>query len=635
MPVITLPDGSKREYDQAVTVMDVALSIGSGLAKATLAGKVNGNLVDAGTLINQDATLQLITAKDEDGIDVIRHSTAHLLAQAVKQLFPSAQVTIGPVIENGFFYDFAYERPFTPEDLSAIEKKMEQLVAEDYAIHRSVLSRDEAVQFFKNLGEAYKAEIIESIPANEDLSLYEQGGFTDLCRGPHVPSTGKLKVFKLMKIAGAYWRGNSDNEMLQRIYGTAWGDKKDLQAYLHRLEEAEKRDHRKLAKTLDLFHSQEEAPGMVFWHEKGWIIYQQVEQYIREKLRVNGYGEVRTPQVVDRSLWEKSGHWEKFGDMIFTTHSENRDYAIKPMNCPCHVQIYNQGLKSYRDLPIRLAEFGSCHRNEPSGTLHGLMRVRNFVQDDAHIFCTEGQIQDEVSTFIDMLFDVYKDFGFEEVIIKLSTRPANRVGDDSVWDKAENALELALNTKGLKWDLQPGEGAFYGPKIEFSLKDCIGRVWQCGTIQVDFSMPGRLDATYIAEDGSRQVPVMLHRAILGSLERFIGILIEQHAGTFPLWLSPVQIVVLNITDRHSEYASQVMLDLEKQGIRVKIDLRNEKIGFKIREHSMQRVPYLVIIGDKELEQQSITVRTQKGDDLGSLSIHEFTERLKQEITGRK
>ena len=611
------------------------MSIGSGLAKATLAGKVNGNLVDASTLIDQDATLQLITAKDEDGISVIRHSTAHLLAQAVKQLFPSAQVTIGPVIENGFFYDFSYERPFTPEDLSAIEKKMEQLAAEDYPIHRSVLSRDEAVKFFRNLGEAYKAEIIESIPANEDLSLYEQGGFTDLCRGPHVPSTGKLKVFKLMKIAGAYWRGNSDNEMLQRIYGTAWGDKKDLQAYLHRLEEAEKRDHRKLAKTLDLFHSQEEAPGMVFWHEKGWVIYQQVEQYIREKLRVNGYGEVRTPQVVDRSLWEKSGHWEKFGDMIFTTHSENRDYAIKPMNCPCHVQIYNQGLKSYRDLPIRLAEFGSCHRNEPSGTLHGLMRVRNFVQDDAHIFCTEDQIQDEVSTFIDMLFDVYKDFGFEEVIIKLSTRPANRVGDDSVWDKAENALELALNTKGLKWDLQPGEGAFYGPKIEFSLKDCIGRVWQCGTIQVDFSMPGRLDATYIAEDGSRQVPVMLHRAILGSLERFIGILIEQHAGTFPLWLSPVQVVVLNITDRHAEYASQIMLDLEKQGIRAKIDLRNEKIGFKIREHSMQRVPYLVIIGDKELEQQSITVRTQKGDDLGSLSVHEFTERLKQEITGRK
>ncbi|WP_432741692.1 threonine--tRNA ligase [Methylobacter sp. G7] len=635
MPVITLPDGSKREYANAVTVMDVASSIGSGLAKATLAGKVNGNLVDASTLIDQDATLQLITAKDDDGITVIRHSTAHLLAQAVKQLFPSAQVTIGPVIENGFFYDFAYERPFTPDDLSAIEKKMAQLVAEDYPINRSVLSRDEAVKFFRNLGEAYKAEIIESIPANEDLSLYEQGGFTDLCRGPHVPSTGKLKSFKLMKIAGAYWRGNSDNEMLQRIYGTAWGDKKELQAYLHRLEEAEKRDHRKLAKTLDLFHSQEEAPGMVFWHEKGWVIYQQVEQYIREKLRVNGYGEVKTPQVVDRSLWERSGHWEKFGEMIFTTHSENRDYAIKPMNCPCHVQIYNQGLKSYRDLPIRLAEFGSCHRNEPSGTLHGLMRVRNFVQDDAHIFCTEAQIQDEVSTFIDMLFDVYKDFGFEEVIIKLSTRPENRVGDDSVWDKAENALELALNTKALKWDLQPGEGAFYGPKIEFSLKDCIGRVWQCGTIQVDFSMPGRLDATYIAEDGSKQVPVMLHRAILGSLERFIGILIEHHAGTFPLWLSPVQVVILNITDRHAEYASQIMLDLEKQGIRVKLDLRNEKIGFKIREHSMQRVPYIVIIGDKELEQQNITVRTQKGDDLGSLTIHEFTERLKQEMTGRQ
>ena len=635
MPVITLPDGSSREFDRAVTVLDVARSIGSGLAKATLAGRVNNVLVDAGTLIDQDATLQIITAKDEDGVDVIRHSTAHLLAQAVKQLFPDAQVTIGPVIENGFYYDFAYQRPFTPEDLAAIEAKMQQLAAEDYAINRSVLSRDAAVKFFRDQGESYKAEIIESIPADQDLSLYQQGGFTDLCRGPHVPSTGKLSAFKLMKIAGAYWRGNSENEMLQRIYGTAWGDKKDLQAYLHRLEEAEKRDHRKLAKTLDLFHTQEEAPGMVFWHEKGWIIYQQIEQYIREKLRVNGYGEVKTPQVVDRSLWEKSGHWDKFGAMIFTTHSENRDYAIKPMNCPCHVQIYNQGIKSYRDLPIRLAEFGSCHRNEPSGTLHGLMRVRNFVQDDAHIFCTEGQIQDEVSTFIDMLFAVYKDFGFEEVIIKLSTRPENRVGDDSVWDKAENALELALNNKGLKWDLQPGEGAFYGPKIEFSLKDCIGRVWQCGTIQVDFSMPGRLGASYIAEDGSKQVPVMLHRAILGSLERFIGILIEQHAGTFPVWLSPVQVMVLDIADRHADYASQIMRELEQQGIRVKIDLRNEKIGFKIREHSMQRVPYLVIIGDKELEDQTITVRTQKGEDLGSLAISEFTERLKQEIADRK
>ncbi len=635
MPVITLPDGSIREFDHAVSVLDIALSIGSGLAKATLAGRVNNILVDASTLIEEDACLQIITAKDLDGVDIIRHSTAHLLAQAVKQLFPDAQVTIGPVIENGFFYDFAYKRPFTTDDLSVIEAKMQQLVAEDLAISRSILSRDDAVTFFKDQGEAYKAEIIESIPADQDLSLYQQGGFTDLCRGPHVPSTGKLNAFKLMKIAGAYWRGNSENEMLQRIYGTAWGDKKELQAYLHRLEEAEKRDHRKLAKTLDLFHSQEEAPGMVFWHEKGWVIYQQVEQYIREKLRVNGYGEVKTPQLVDRSLWEKSGHWEKFGAMIFTTHSENRDYAIKPMNCPCHVQIYNQGIKSYRDLPIRLAEFGSCHRNEPSGTLHGLMRVRNFVQDDAHIFCTEAQIQDEVSTFIDMLFAVYKDFGFEDVIIKLSTRPENRVGDDSVWDKAENALELALNNKNLKWDLQPGEGAFYGPKIEFSLKDCIGRVWQCGTIQVDFSMPGRLGATFIAEDGSKQAPVMLHRAILGSLERFIGILIEQHAGTFPVWLSPIQVMVLDIADRHAEYASEIFNELEKQGIRVKIDLRNEKIGFKIREHSMQRIPYLVIIGDKELEEKRITVRTQKGEDLGSLSVTEFTERLKQEIADRK
>jgi threonyl-tRNA synthetase len=635
MPVITLPDGSNREFDHAVTVMDVAQSIGSGLAKATLAGRVNNVLVDASTLIDKDASLQIITAKDEEGVDVIRHSTAHLLAQAVKQLFPEAQVTIGPVIENGFYYDFSYQRPFTPDDLKAIEIKMQQLVAEDIVISRSVLSRDAAVSFFKDLGENYKAELIESISAEQELSLYQQGGFTDLCRGPHVPSTGKLSSFKLMKIAGAYWRGNSENEMLQRIYGTAWGDKKELQAYLHRLEEAEKRDHRKLAKTLDLFHTQEEAPGMVFWHEKGWIIYQQIEQFIREKLRVNGYGEVKTPQLVDRTLWEKSGHWDKFGAMIFTTHSEHRDYAIKPMNCPCHVQIYNQGIKSYRDLPIRIAEFGSCHRNEPSGTLHGLMRVRNFVQDDAHIFCTENQIQEEVSVFIDMLFSVYKDFGFEEVIMKLSTRPENRVGDDSVWDKAESALELALNNKGLKWDLQPGEGAFYGPKIEFSLKDCIGRVWQCGTIQVDFSMPGRLGATYIAEDGSKQVPVMLHRAILGSLERFLGILIEEYAGTFPVWLAPVQVMVINIADRHADYASRIMRDLEQQGIRVKIDLRNEKIGFKIREHSMQRVPYLVIIGDKELEEKNITVRTQKGEDLGGLSVNDFAGLVKQEIIDRK
>jgi threonyl-tRNA synthetase len=634
MPVVTLPDGSKREFDQAVTVLDVAHSIGSGLAKATLAGKLGDKVVDASTVIDRDTTLQIITAKDEEGVDVIRHSTAHLLAQAVKQLFPEAQVTIGPVIENGFFYDFAYERPFTPEDLSAIEAKMQELAAKDFTITRSVSSRDAAAKFFRDQGEHYKAEIIESIPANEDLSLYEQGGFTDLCRGPHVPSTGKLTAFKLMKIAGAYWRGDSNNEMLQRIYGTAWGDKKELEAYLHRLEEAEKRDHRKLAKTLDLFHVQEEAPGMVFWHEKGWTLYQQIEQYIRQKLRGHGYGEVKTPQLVDRSLWEKSGHWDKFGAMIFTTHSENRDYAVKPMNCPCHVQIYNQGLKSYRDLPIRLAEFGSCHRNEPSGTLHGLMRVRNFVQDDAHIFCTESQIQDEVSDFIDLLFNVYKDFGFKDVIIKLSTRPENRVGDDASWDKAENALELALNNKGLDWALQPGEGAFYGPKIEFSLKDCIGRVWQCGTIQVDFSMPGRLGATYIAEDSSKQVPVMLHRAILGSLERFIGILIEQHAGTFPAWLSPIQMVVLNIAGRHAEYATNVSRELEKQGFRVKIDLRNEKIGFKIREHSMQRIPYLIIIGDKELEDQAITVRSQKGEDLGSLAINDFAQRVKQEIVDK-
>ncbi len=635
MLVITLPDGSRREFDHAVTVLDVAQSIGAGLAKATLAGRVNDVLVDASTLITQDASLQIITVKDEEGVDVIRHSTAHLLAQAVKQLFPEAQVTIGPVIENGFYYDFSYHRAFTPDDLIAIEAKMQQLAQADYIINRSVVSRDAAVKFFKDLGENYKAELIESIPSNEDLSLYEQGGFTDLCRGPHVPSTGKLTSFKLMKIAGAYWRGNSDNEMLQRIYGTAWSDKKELQAYLHRLEEAEKRDHRKLAKTFDLFHMQEEAPGMIFWHDKGWVIYQQIEQFIREKLRVNGYGEVKTPQLVDRTLWEKSGHWDKFGAMIFTTHSESRDYAVKPMNCPCHVQIFNQGIKSYRDLPIRIAEFGSCHRNEPSGTLHGLMRVRNFVQDDAHIFCTEEQIQEEVSTFIDMLFSIYSDFGFEEVIMKLSTRPENRVGDDAVWDKAENALELALNNKGLKWELQPGEGAFYGPKIEFSLKDCIGRVWQCGTIQVDFSMPGRLGATYIAEDGSKQVPVMLHRAILGSLERFIGILIEQYAGTFPLWLAPVQVIVMDIADRHADYATQIMNILENQGVRVKIDLRNEKIGFKIREHSMQRIPYQVIIGDKELEEQTITVRTQKGEDLGSLSIDKFVEQIKQEIAERK
>ncbi|TAN51093.1 MAG: threonine--tRNA ligase [Methylococcaceae bacterium] len=634
MPVVTLPDDTQRSFDQAVTVMQVAASIGAGLARATLAGRVDGKLVDASTLMEQDVRLEIVTAKDADGLEIIRHSTAHLLAQAVKSLFPAAQVTIGPVIEDGFFYDFAFERPFTPEDLAAIEKKMQELAAQSLTIQRSVMPRDAAVDFFSKLGEAYKAEIIESIPSNEPLSLYSQGEFTDLCRGPHVPDTGKLKVFKLMKVAGAYWRGDSRNEMLQRIYGTAWADKKDLDAHLHRLEEAEKRDHRKIGKALDLFHAQEEAPGMVFWHDKGWRIYQEVEQYIRHKLRANGYGEVRTPQVVDRSLWEKSGHWDKFGDMIFVTHSEERDYAIKPMNCPCHVQIFNQGLKSYRELPIRMAEFGSCHRNEPSGTLHGLMRVRNFVQDDAHIFCTEEQIQPEVSAFIDLLFEVYRDFGFTEVLVKLSTRPANRVGDDAVWDKAEHALELALNNKGLDWQLQPGEGAFYGPKIEFSLKDCLGRVWQCGTIQVDFSMPGRLGASYVGEDSARHTPVMLHRAILGSLERFIGILIEHHAGNLPLWLAPVQIAVVNITDRQAEYAAQVAKTLEKQGLRVNLDLRNEKIGFKIREHSMQRVPYLLILGDRELENGTVAVRSQQGADLGSCSVSEFATRMARDIQAK-
>lgn len=635
MPVITLPDGSQRQFDQAVTVMDVAQFIGAGLAKATLAGKVDGKLVDASTLIQQDADLQIITGKDHEGVDVIRHSTAHLLAQAVKQLFPGAQVTIGPVIEDGFFYDFAFERAFTPEDLVLIEKKMAELVNQDIEITRSIKSRDQGVDFFRSISEQYKAEIIESIPANEELSLYSQAEFTDLCRGPHVPSTGKLNAFKLMKTAGAYWRGDSSNETLQRIYGTAWADKKALKAYLYRLEEAEKRDHRKLVKVQDLFHTQEEAPGMIFWHEKGWAIYRVVEQYIRDKLCLHDYREVKTPQLVDRSLWEKSGHWDKFGEMIFTTHSESRDYAIKPMNCPCHVQIFNQGLKSYRDLPIRMAEFGSCHRNEPSGTLHGLMRVRNFVQDDAHIFCTEGQIQEEVSAFMDLLFEVYKDFGFESVLIKLSTRPENRVGNDAVWDKAEQALELALNNAGLDWQLQLGEGAFYGPKIEFSLKDCLGRVWQCGTIQVDFSMPGRLNAHYIAEDGSKQVPVMLHRAILGSLERFIGILIEEYAGTLPVWLAPVQVMLMNIADRHGQYAEQIKQVLLEKGLRVKIDLRNEKIGFKIRKHSMQRIPYLLIIGDKELENQQVSVRTQSGKDLGGFTMPAFLEHIQVAINSKE
>ncbi len=632
MPVITLPDGSQRSFDAPVSVYDVAASIGAGLAKAALAGRVNGGLVDTSYVIDADADLAIITDRDEDGLDIIRHSTAHLLAQAVKELFPNAQVTIGPTIEDGFYYDFSFERPFTMEDLAAIEEQMKKLAKADIPLERTVKSRDEAVSFFRAMGEEYKAEIIEDIPADQTLSLYKQGEFTDLCRGPHVPSTGRLQAFKLMKVAGAYWRGNSDNEMLQRIYGTAWKDKKELKAYLHRLEEAEKRDHRKIGKSQDLFHTQEEAPGMVFWHDKGWQIYIVIQEYIRAKLRMHGYQEVHTPQVLDRSLWERSGHWDKFGDMIFATQSENREYAIKPMNCPGHIQIYNHGLKSYRDLPLRLAEFGSCHRNEPSGTLHGLMRVRNFVQDDAHIFCTEDQILSEVIAFNDLLFEVYKDFGFDDVLIKLSTRPEKRVGSDETWDKAEKALEDALNEQGLEWELQPGEGAFYGPKIEYSLRDCLNRVWQLGTIQLDFSMPGRLGAHYVAEDNSKQTPVMLHRAILGSIERFIGILIEHYAGALPFWLSPLQVMVMNITDRQAEYVEKVTQTMKKHGFRVEMDLRNEKIGFKIREHTLSRVPYLLVVGDREMENGTVAVRTRSGEDLGSMAVEELLEMVKKEAT---
>ena len=634
MPVVTLPDGSQRCFDHPVSVHDVAADIGPGLAKAALAGKVDDRMVDTSYVIERDAVLSIITDRDDEGVEVIRHSTAHLLAQAVKELFPEAQVTIGPVIENGFYYDFAYKRAFTPEDLEKIENKMAELAGQDFQISRKVMPRDEAIDFFRDMGEDYKAEIISDIPQGEDISLYRQGEFIDLCRGPHVPGTGKLKAFKLMKVAGAYWRGDSDNEMLQRIYGTAWNNKKALKAYLHRLEEAEKRDHRKIGKLMNMFHTQEQAPGMVFWHDNGWRVYLQIQDYIRAKLRDHGYQEVHTPSLIDRSLWEKSGHWEKFHDDMFITESETRTFAIKPMNCPAHIQIYNQGLKSYRDLPLRLAEFGSCHRNEPSGTLHGLMRVRGFVQDDAHIFCTEQQILGEVSDFIDLLFEVYKDFGFEDVILKLSTRPEKRVGDDSLWDKAEKALQEALDQKQLQWDLQPGEGAFYGPKIEFSLKDCLDRVWQLGTIQLDFSMPDRLGASYIAEDGGKHVPVMLHRAILGSLERFIGILIEHYAGSLPLWLAPEQAMVLNITDKHADYAKKVEEALRKQGVRVRSDLRNEKIGFKIREHTIQHVPYLLVVGDREAESDTVAVRTRSGEDLGSLSLQALSEGLTAEIASR-
>ncbi len=634
MLTITLPDGSTRTFAQAVTVNEVAASIGAGLAKAALAGKIDGKLVDTSYRIERDCALAIVTDKDAEGIDILRHSSAHLLAYAVKELFPDAQVTIGPVIENGFYYDFSYKRPFTPEDLAKIEVRMAELAKKDFPIVREVWARDKAVEFFRSIGEHYKAEIIASIPADQDVSLYREGDFIDLCRGPHVPSTGKLKVFKLMKVAGAYWRGDSRNEMLQRIYGTAWAKKEELADYLHMLEEAEKRDHRKLGRHLDLFHLQEEAPGMVFWHPKGWVIWQEVEQYLRRLLSANGYLEVRTPQVMDRVLWERSGHWENYAEHMFTTKAEEREFAVKPMNCPGHVQIFNQGIKSYRDLPLRLAEFGSCHRNEPSGALHGIMRVRGFVQDDAHIFCTEAQVLAESAAFIDLLREVYADFGFTDVLVKLSTRPEKRIGSDEVWGRAETALAQALAAKGLEYDLQPGEGAFYGPKIEFSLKDCLNRVWQCGTLQLDFSLPGRLGAEYVAEDNARREPVMLHRAILGSMERFIGILIEHHAGAFPLWLAPVHAVVMNISEHQADYAESVAEKLRQAGLRAVSDLRNEKISYKIREHSLQKLPYQVVVGDKEKTAGLVAVRARGGQDLGQMSLETFVERLTRERDAR-
>lgn len=634
MPAITLPDGSQRHFDSPVTVAQVAASIGAGLAKAALAGRVDDTLVDTSFLIDHDARLAIITERDADGLEVIRHSTAHLLAMAVQELFPTAQVTIGPVIDDGFYYDFAFERPFTPEDLTRIEARMEELAAQDLPVARSVLSRPEAISLFESMGEKYKVEIIEDIPGDQPLSFYRQGDFIDLCRGPHVPSTGKLKAFKLTKVAGAYWRGDSNNAQLQRIYGTAWASKKDLQAYITRLEEAAKRDHRKIGKLLELFHVQEEAPGMVFWHPNGWIIYQVLEQYMRQVQRENGYQEVKTPQVVDISLWEKSGHAANYAENMFTTSSENRLYAVKPMNCPCHVQIFNQGLKSYRDLPLRLAEFGSCHRNEPSGALHGIMRVRGFTQDDAHIFCTEDQVSLEAANFIALTLKVYRDFGFEDITLKLSTRPAKRVGSEELWDRAEAALAQALDASGMKWEYLPGEGAFYGPKIEFTLKDCIGRAWQCGTLQYDPSMPPRLGAEYVADDNTRKTPIMLHRAILGSFERFIGMLLEHYAGVLPPWLAPVQAVVLNITDSQAEACRKVELALKNKGFRVLSDLRNEKIGFKIRERTIQRIPYLLVVGEREMEQGTVAVRTRSGQDLGSMSLEQFSDRLAADIAQR-
>jgi threonyl-tRNA synthetase len=631
MPVIRLPDGSKRQFNAPVSVADVALDIGAGLAKAALAGKVNDMIVDMSYVIEQDSDLAIITDKSDEGLDIIRHSTAHLLAYAVKELFPEAQVTIGPVIDNGFYYDFSYKRPFTPEDLEKIEAKMTALAKKDELVTRHVMSRDDAVAYFRNMNEQYKAEIIASIPANEEVSLYKEGDFTDLCRGPHVPNTGKLKAFKLMKVAGAYWRGDSNNEMLQRIYGTAWRNKDELNAYLFQLEEAEKRDHRKLGKQLDFFHMQDDAPGMVFWHPKGWALWQQIEQYMRQMFIDYGYQEVRTPSVLDKSLWEKSGHWQNYHDNMFVTASENRDYAVKPMNCPGHIQIFNSHLHSYRDLPLRLAEFGSCHRNEPSGALHGLMRVRGFTQDDAHIFCTEEQVESEVADFIKMLYKAYEDFGFKEVLVKLSTRPEKRIGADEEWDRAEQSLANALKANNLDFEYLPGEGAFYGPKIEFTLKDSLGRLWQCGTVQLDSNLPERLGAEYVSEDNSRKRPVMLHRAIVGSMERFMGILIENHAGAMPVWLSPVQVAVLNIADAQADYVMQVVETLKKNGIRCEFDLRNEKITYKIREHSLQKLPYLLVAGDREKQAGFVAVRTRKGEDLGSMPIEAFIERIRLDI----
>ena len=631
MVSVKLPDGSQRQFDAPVTVAQVAASIGAGLAKAALAGRVNGKLVDTSFLIESDSDLAIVTDKDADGLDVIRHSTAHLLAYAVKELYPDAQVTIGPVIENGFYYDFSYKRPFTPDDLVAIEKKMVELAKKDEPVTRKVLPRDEAVAYFKSIGEAYKAEIIESIPADQDVSLYTEGSFTDLCRGPHVPSTGKLKVFKLMKLAGAYWRGDSKNEMLQRVYGTAFAKKEDQEAYLHMLEEAEKRDHRKLGKALDLFHFQDEAPGLVFWHAKGWTIWQQVEQHMRKVYQECGYQEVKGPQILDRSLWGKTGHWDNYKDNMFVTESESREYALKPMNCPGHVQIFNSGMKSYRDLPLRFGEFGQCHRNEPSGALHGIMRVRGFTQDDGHIFCTEEQIQDEVMAFHPQAMKVYTDFGFDKIAIKLALRPENRIGSDEIWDTAEETLRTALRSCGVEWEELPGEGAFYGPKIEYHLKDSLGRPWQVGTMQVDFFMPGRLGAEYVADDNSRKVPIMLHRAIVGSMERFIGILIENHAGALPLWLAPVQVSVLNISESQAEYSKSVAEILKKQGFRVNTDLRNEKITYKIREHSIQKLPYIIVVGDKERDANTVAVRTRGNLDLGVMPLDAFIARLKNEV----